>query len=337
MIKKLLSLALISLLFFVSTEKVYATVISAPDSVSQTVYAYGSLIEAGDLFILSHYNIDYGSNPVPTTATATDSFITAYKKSTGSFISTGQITTQVNYGYGEGAYGVYLSSAQVTSASITWGDSDFGTLLGNPSYFSGSLPSNDTSITWQSETGGGNTTLVADILSISATLEGLSYWSSCDLVDSGALATCGETYWGSIVPSLSAVSPSLYSGVIANPDFSERTFTNTYGDSLDTYWDGSSQVNAFDGLATYLFNYDPTGTSKIGLIYTRLLIMGIATVIVIAIMVKITGSPMIAFPILAVCMIGGTIINMVPLQLTLISSFIALSIIGYSLWLKRAT
>ena len=70
--KKYLSLALISLLFFVSTEKVYATVISAPDSVSQTVYAYGSLIEAGDLFILSHYNIDYGSNPVPTTATATD-------------------------------------------------------------------------------------------------------------------------------------------------------------------------------------------------------------------------------------------------------------------------
>lgn len=322
--------------FFISTNIVYATMLASPDSVSQpSVFAYGSLIESGDLFLLSHYNIDYGSNPVPTTS-ATDSMIVAYKKSDGSLVSTGQIVTEVNYGYGQGAYGIYLSASQVTAGGITWGDSDFGYILGNPSYFS-PLPTNSTAITWQSETGGGNTTLVADILSISGTLESLSYWGGCDLINSGALASCGETYWGAIVPSLSSVSPSLFSGTIVNPDFSERTFTNSYGASLDTYWDGSSQASAFDNLATYLFNYDPSGTSKIGLIYTKLLIMAIGTIIVIAVLVKITESFVIAFPVLAVCMIGGTVINLVPLQLTLISAFISLAIIGYTLWLKRAT
>ena len=65
--------------------------------------------------------------------------------------------------------------------------------------------------------------------------------------------------------------------------------------------------------------------------------MAIGTIIVIAVLVKITESFVIAFPVLAVCMIGGTVINLVPLQLTLISAFISLAIIGYTLWLKRAT
>ena len=336
MIKKLLLLLIILPGVFFTAGIVHASYLTNPTSTTQpAVYAYGSLIEAGDLFLLSHYNIDYGSNPVPSTPSS-ESFITAYKDSSGSLISTGAIVDQVNNGYGQGAFGIYLSAAEVTAGAITWGDSDFGYLLGNPSFFS-PLPSDSTAITWRSETGGGNTTLVADIQTISATLDALSYWSSCTLISSGTLATCGETYWAAIVPSLSSVAPSLYSGTITNPDFSERTFTNSYGDSLDTYWDGSSQVNAFDGLATYLFNYDPAGTSKIGLIYTRLLIMAIGTVIAIAVMVRVTGNFVIAFPVLAVCMIGGTIINLVPLQLTLISAFISLAIVGYTSWLKRAT
>lgn len=333
--KKLLLLILIITPFLYVSEKIESSYIASPDSVSQTVYAYGSLIEAGDLFMLSHYNIDYSTNPVPTTD-ATTTIITAYQTSTGSLISTGSIVTQVNNGYGEGAYGIYLSASQVTAGGITWGDSDFGYILGNPSYFS-PLPTNATSITWQSETGGGNTTLVADILSISGTLEGLSYWSSCDLVNSGALASCGETYWGAIVPSLSAIATSLFSGTIVNPDFSQRTFTNTYGASLDTYWDGSSQVTAFDNLATFLFNYDPTGTSQIGLIYAKLLVMAIGATLGVVVMMRLTGSPLMVFPVIAITMIGGTILNLVPLTLTLISAFISLAIIGYILWLKRAT
>ena len=53
--------------------------------------------------------------------------------------------------------------------------------------------------------------------------------------------------------------------------------------------------------------------------------------------IRVTEESMLAFPVMGICVAGGTISNWVPLQLTAVMGFMGILIIGFTLWLKRAT
>lgn len=300
---------------------------ASPNTLDQKfARTYGSVGEAGDILLLVHYEIDYtGCPPTCPADPANETFLNMYNDvSVGYGIKAATPYVYVNSGYGEGAISIYLDATE--AAGITWGDADTSKLLGNPSSFS-APPVDTQTIEWRAQTGAG-ATLASDIAALASSLEGTAAWSGVDLVDGELLTSAGQEYFEAVIPNLGSYAPTLYSGGLSNPDFVERDFDMSYRDELDNFWTGSSLANSWDSASAF------TGLPVIFVRTLATLILGgIATWFI----VRSTGESLLAFPIMGVVLAGGTIINWIPLQLTAVMGFMGILIIGFTLWLKRAT
>lgn len=300
---------------------------ASPNTLDQKfARTYGSVGEAGDILLLVHYEIDYtGCPPTCPADPANETFLNMYNDvSVGYGIKAATPYVYVNSGYGEGAVSIYLDATE--AAGITWGDADTSKLLGNPSSFP-SPPVDTQTIEWRAQTGAG-ATLASDIAALASSLEGTAAWSGVDLVDGELLTSAGQEYFEAVIPNLGSYAPTLYSGGLSNPDFVERDFDMSYRDELDNFWTGSSLANSWDSASAF------TGLPVIFVRTLATLILGgIATWFI----VRATGESLLAFPIMGVVLAGGTIINWIPLQLTAVTGFMGILIIGFTLWLKRAT
>ena len=297
--------------------------IAAPDTLDQkSARTYGSVGEAGDILLLVHYEIDYAVLPADP---ANETFLNMYNDvSLGYGIKAATPYVYVNSGYGEGAISIYLDATE--AAGITWGDADTSKLLGNPSSFS-APPVDTQTIEWRAQTGAG-ATLASDIAALASSLEGTAAWSGVDLVDGELLTSAGQEYFEAVIPNLGAYAPTLYSGGLSNPDFVEREFDMSYRDELDNFWSGSALANSWDSASAF------TG---LPIIFVRTLATLILGAVASWYIVRATGESILTFPIMAVAIAGGTIINWIPLQLTAVMGFMGILIIGFTLWLKRAT
>jgi len=155
-----------------------------------------------------------------------------------------------------------------------------------------------------------------------------STWSGVDLVDGELLTSAGQEYFEAVIPNLGVYAPALFSGGLSNPDFVERDFDMSYRDELDNFWSGSALANSWDSASAF------TG---LPVIFVRTLATLILGAVASWYIVRTTGESILTFPIMAVAIAGGTIINWIPLQLTAIMGFMGILIIGFTLWLKRAT
>ena len=301
--------------------------VAPPDTFTQiSARAYGSMQETGDLTLLIHYDIDYiGALPAEA---ATDTIMAAWSDSSaGSIVKVGAPIAYVASGYGQGAVTVYFSAAEVTAAAIVWNDPDFSLILGNPSFFS-APPFNSTAVEWRAESG--KSVIAADVVSLGGSLQGSARWVAAakTLIDGGVLTADGETYFEQVIPNLRSIAPTLYSGSLVNPDFYEREFGYSYRDELDTYWTGTALANTWDNLSDW---------TSLPPVFLKVLFTLLITGLVSFYIIRFSGAPLIIIPVAGTIFAAATIVNFVPLQLTAILGFTALLIIGYALWLKRAT
>ena len=286
--------------------------------------AYGAVIETGDILVVVHYDIDYTSVP---TETASQAYLGYY--SDVSATPTQRISTApfvyVRSGYGQGVMSLYLSVANVSSWGITWGDSDNAQIAGNPAYFASPQVLNR-AIEWRIQTASAST-LEGDLRGIANTLETQSEWSGADLISGGNLTTTGEDYFTNAIPNLRSMAPDLFTGSLENPDFGERTHGTSYQDSLDTFWDGSALASNWDNLASW-FNLPVN-------MVTTMVVIGLAIGVGVWAQAQ-SGEALVTLPVISVVLVGGTLINWVPVQLTAILGFFGLMVIAFALWLKRA-
>ena len=303
--------------------------VAPPDTISQTTArAYGSVTESGDMLLLIHYNIDY--NTCCTAESVVDTVIAAwYDTSAGTIAMTAAptITGGVNSGYGQGAIGMYLTAAEVTTAGIVWNDGDASNIFGNPSFFS-TPPFNQIPIEWRAESG--RSAIGSDVISLGSTLQSSTRWVDANktLVANGVLTADGETYFQAVIPGLRAMAPDLYSGSMTNPDFYERDFGTSYVTTLDNYWTGTAFENQWDTTAAWL---------NLPVIFVRVLATLLIGTVACYFLVRMTEQPLLTIPVMGMVLAAGTIINWVPLQLTAILGFFGLMVTGFALWLKRAT
>lgn len=301
--------------------------IAPPDTFTQiTARAYGSMQETGDLTLLIHYDIDYTVS-LPAES-ATDTIMAAWSDSSaGSIVKVGAPLSYVASGYGQGAVTVYFSAAEVTAAGIAWNDADFSLILGNPSFFA-APPFNSTAVEWRAESG--KSAIAADVVSLGSSIQGSTRWVAAGktLVDGGVLTADGESYFEQVIPNLRSIAPTLYSGSLVNPDFYERDFGYSYRDELDNYWSGTALANSWDSMSAW---------TSLPVVFLKVLFTLLITGLCSYYVVRFSNAPLIIIPVAGTIFAAATIINWVPLQLTAILGFTALLIIGYALWLKRAT
>ena len=300
---------------------------AAPNLLDQKfARVYGSVGEPDDMLLLVHYEIEYtGCPPTCPADPANETFLAMYNDvSQGYGIKAATPYVYVASGYGEGAISIYLDATE--AAGITWGDADTSKILGNPSSFS-SPPVDTETIEWRAQTGAA-ATLAEDIASLASTLEASAAFASVDLIDSDMLTSAGQEYFEAVIPNLGVYAPTLFSGGLSNPDFVERDYDMSYRDELDNFWTGTALANSWDSSAAFL---------GLPVIFVRTLATLILGSVAAWYIIRVTGESMLAFPVMGICIAGGTIINWVPLQLTAVMGFMGILIIGFTLWLKRAT
>lgn len=287
--------------------------------------AYGQAIETGDILLVIHYDIDYVVIP---SETAEQAFLGHYADASAS--PTQRVSTsprvQVNSGYGQGVMSLYMSRAEVTSFGITWADGDAAQIAGNPAFFADPQLLN-LLIEWRAETDSA-TILENDIRDIANILEVQTEWSGVDLISDQTLTDTGEDYFVNSIPNLRTMAPDLFVGSLGAPAFIERTHGSSYQDALNEFWVGSALEDNWDSLADW-WNLPVNMVTSMAVITLAVIVGAWAQ--------RTSGESLVTLPAMGVVLIGGTLVDWVPLQFTAVLGFFGLLVISYALWLKRAS
>lgn len=238
---------------FIARDKILA--ISNPDLMEIVIIrAFDSVIEEDDMLFVAYYRIDYETIP---TERATEAFIARFIDGT----TERQATTPfafVNQGYSDGVFSFYFSSSDVIDFGLVWEGSYTIRLQGNPSLFPVPTVVNSGSINWTSQL----VTLTRFreyILDFARDLEVTwAEFTDPDIAliqetpDGTAFTDNGDTYFTNVIPNLRVIMPTLFSGRIVVPDFTERVHNTTYSQDLQNFWDGTSFGNNFQAWADLL-------------------------------------------------------------------------------------
>ncbi len=287
--------------------------------------AYGSAIESGDILVVVQYDIDYSSIP---SEDAGQAFMLHYfdASATPEQRASASPYVFVNSGYGRGVMSIYISASNVTNFGITWADADSAQLTGNPALFASPQTLTE-AITWSAQTSPA-ATLQTDIRDMAAALEIQSEWAGVTLLDESVLTDPdGEKYFANAVLNLRTMAPALFAASLGSPDFTERTHGTTYADSLDSFWTGTALENNWDALADW-FNVP---TQMLQTMFVLAAAIGVG-----AWVSRTTGEGLVLLPVAGVVLVGGTLINWVPVEFTAMTGFLGLLAISFALFLKKA-
>ena len=318
--------------------------ISNPDTIAiETVKAYDAVLEADDLLVVVEYNLAYSVIP---DEIISDAYLGRF------LVGTTELTSVEPYafndrGYGRGIFSFYWSAAQKETASIEFenpnSENYLVTLQGKPGVFPGTAPSITTpAIQWQ-DTSNTTNLLYTQIADLAYKFENDPAWNddiAYDLIQSpggvlqltAAGSGSGEEYFSNAIPQLQSMIPAILSSGTSAPDFSESTGNQSYENDLNTFWDGNWVGTHFDTLAT---TYDaPRGviTALIATIFIGLISFFCANLL--GQNAEAAGFGMLT---MAVTLPMFTAINMVPLNFTIVTTFVLGVLgIGWVIFLRRA-
>ena len=326
---------------------VYETALGISNPTSITIVdvrAYDSVLEADDLLVVVEYNLPYAVIP--------DEIISdAYL---GRFLNgTTELTSVEPYafndkGYGRGIFSFSWSPAQKATASIEFDNPDaepyLVSLQGKPGVFPGTAPSiTSPTIDWQDSS---NTTnlLYAQVSDLAYKFENDPGWNDetdfDDLIESpgGVLQLTsagrgsGEEYFSNAIRELQSMIPAIFSSGTSAPDFSESPINQSYENDLNTFWDGNWIGTHFDTLAT---TYDAPRGVITALIAT--LFIGLIAFFSANLLGQNAEAAGFGMMTMAVTLPMFTAINMVPLNFTIVTTFVLGVLgIGWVVFLRRA-
>ena len=170
-------------------------------------------------------------------------------------------------------------------------------------------------------TAGGD--LGRDLLLALRGLQSQPEWEGQSLVSGEWLASDGIAYAEAVVPGLRDRAPEIYSSRIV--DLRSQSFAPTARTDQ-----GILDVDALSGMTG-----SAARVSHLPEVTFRLLITAVIAIVAAGLAIKFGRSGLLALPVVALVLVGGTIIGFVPLALTLSIGLLSAIITGYALWGKR--
>ena len=167
--------------------------------------------------------------------------------------------------------------------------------------------------------------LGGDLLLALRGLQTMPEWAGQSLVDGEWMGSDGIAYAEAVIPNLRELAPQIYPSRIVGlraPDF-EPTMRDDQG---------ILPLEALEGMTGAA-----SRETRLPEVLFRLALTAIVAVIAAAAAIRMGGSGMLAFPAIAVVLLGGTIVGFVPLALMLGIGLFSAIILGYALWGKRAS
>ena len=314
--------------------------IANPDTISiEDVRAYSTVLTDGDLLILVEYNLAYASLP---TEIISDAYVGRFKRGTEDLNPIEPFAFN-DKGYGRGVFSFYWTSSQRVTDSIEFdnpNNEDYTvSLQGKIGVFPGSIPSITTdTIDWQ-DPAITRTLLHEEIVFLARKFENDPGWNDDadfdDLIANPGgedqLTTTGEDYFTGAIPQLSVMTPALFSSGTITPDFVESTFTPSYEDDLNTFWDGNWVDTRFQVLADR-FEVPKRGLTTVFALFWMLLIAWF----VARLLEGVNENQAFGLATMALTLPMFTAVNWIPLSIAMVVAFLCLLGIGWTLWLRRA-
>lgn len=234
-----------------------------------SVSVFENNLELNDMAFAVDYTIIYASPP---TETVTDTYNVRLMNGTTEIKNAVPYTFFAN-GFAKGLVWIYLSAAEVTTHSLTWGGSYVVRLDGNPTAaWTGAIPSAPPygGIDWSRS----STTLAANSLLLSnyvlAEAQSLQYaWDTTgyELVTTSSaggskLTSVGESYFTNVIPNLDVLCPNvLQTASLTKELFTPMATPNKYADSAGSDIQG---VSYSTGTATFTHGSNQvTGTDTV--------------------------------------------------------------------------
>jgi len=329
-----LTIAILLTFIYIICAGTYVYAVDGPDEgpeVLRSIYMYRHCIEPDDLLLLCEYNIDYTVDPG---IDIDDAFSTKFLDTDDSVIAVGGFYNYTGE-YGRGVTSIYLTAAQVTTGSITWGSTGYkfvitgNPILPPPETWSGSLPYMESEdFEWSSATTYAETSeeVQSRVLELADRLE--KDWD-INLVNLGVskLEENGASYFRTVIPNLWSIAPGLFLGNIKNVEIWEEDYDQGYAQELrdpsnpNNIWFGTKYADAFDDLAEY---FDiPSILLRTGFY------MVIMSVVFYA-LYRVAGEKggpvlLLGLPLLPL----GNMWGFISLELTILMTFMAVMVMGY--------
>lgn len=300
--------------------------IDSPDEMDiSNVWAYRHCLEDNDRLFVIEYNIDYTTNP---DEGANEAFIARLMDGITELKADTPYDFQDN-GYGVGIIMLYFTAAEATALPVTWEGAYTVKLMGNPTLsWSGAVPEDTiNSWFWSSSTDIYTTKeeLSARILALAGQLESL--WS-LDMIESvgssNKLTSYGETYFSSLVANFREMAPYAFSGQTIDIDFNYKTYAQTYANTLaasptGTPFDVSGAATSWGSTTMFL-------SSMIWIGFT------IGVIIVASMVLGAKPASLLAVPMI----VGGSLLGMLPLVVSVIMGVLAFILSGYVLFYQKS-
>jgi hypothetical protein len=287
--------------------------------------AYSGALEADDLLLVIHYDINYDA--CCPTETANQAFLGHYfNVASSSLLRSAAPFVYVRSGYGQGIISVYFTASDVTTLGIACADSDFARIAGNPAVFPAPRQL-DKAITCSAASSPA-ASIEADIKAIANLLEQRTEWDGVDLLSGSFLQASGEDYFESAILNLRTMAPGLFQGAFETPDFIEDEPGTAYRDALQTFFDGSRFATVFDGTASWL---------NLSVMMTKFIFWMALTFAAAAYVMQKTDKGVTGFPVFGVLVPTGVLMGMIDLQFAALIGSLGLVVIVWVLFLKRAT
>ncbi len=271
--------------------------IPTPDTFVVTeVEAFRGVIESDDQLYVVQFSLDFASNPAES---AQEAVLFRLRDAAGGELATTAPFAFVDDGWIDGVVSFYFSAADAPA----WQGAFDVQMIGNPSleWEAGDpwFAINDTP-TFADNTG----QIPGRIRAIGNALEDTF---GIDLIEKVAgvdkLTTDGETYFETVIPLLRQIAPDLFSAKTENPVFGDRTFTQTYADTVQ---DQLEDIPGFDASPLETL----TGVSREW--WTALVFVGAALVVMFGLHVKLNNDIRVTSFLFGIVMIGGTVTGFMP-------------------------
>ena len=201
---------------------------------------FTGLWETGDRLVYIRYNVDY--SPVPT-EDASDTWLAMWINGAGT-----PVVRPLNY-YQHNIISIYLTAAQVTTYTFTWGTNYWIRVSGSPSIFT--LVEGTNMRTTMLVVGDYKSLSDAGVYFLGQAQILENSWG-IDLVGSyGKLNTTGSTYFREAIPNLEDALPEIFTEIVDIPTATRGNFTKAGQTSFASHT-GPNLSAAMTAIGTWL-------------------------------------------------------------------------------------
>lgn len=229
----------IILLSFIAVILIPSSVAMADDEQPDTVSLYeieifNSLLVSNDFLAVVPYQLSFDSDPDIGIDQTYIFRLLSPDKSDELGTTTGQTT--FNDGYGLGMVSFYIESGMTANTSYVFRVQQNPAYYPDPDYWDFTIGDSN-----YSQSDDQDAALKAKIVDMSSALSvefGVSLLTTAESGDT-VLSSYGELYYLYAIPGLQYMCPALFSVQLVNPDFSKRSWSYTFADTLRTKYAGT--------------------------------------------------------------------------------------------------